>query len=206
MDELKACPFCGKEATTSEKAGIAALPFGVGWVGCQKCHVFMDYTHGERGKKEAIAAWNRRTQPENKQYDPKFCTGCRSVDNDADNYPCNECRRAYTDKFEPEQQEQKLCSENENFIQNKFGYCFYTLDSSPLIYNLYVHPQYRRHGNSRALLELVIREIRKSGYDGEIRIQAEPREDSIGLADLIKYYQSMGLAIYETHKPKQEGK
>ena len=48
---------------------------------------------------------DRRTQPENKQYDPKFCTGCRSVDNDADDYPCNECRRAYTDKFEPEQEE-----------------------------------------------------------------------------------------------------
>jgi len=94
--------------------------------------------------------------------------------------------------------------ENENFIQNKFGYCFYTLDSSPLIYNLYVHPQYRHHGHSRTLLQLAIGEIWKSGYEGEIHMQAKPREDSIGLVDLIKYYKSMGLVIYDDHKPEQE--
>jgi len=97
-----------------------------------------------------------------------------------------------------------ICEENENFIQNKFGYCFYSLDSCPFIYNLYVHPQYRRCGNSRVLLKLVINEIRKSKYEGEIRIQAKPREDSIGQVDLIKYYQSMGLAIYDTRKPEEE--
>nr|DAQ35597.1 MAG TPA: acetyltransferase [Caudoviricetes sp.] len=96
--------------------------------------------------------------------------------------------------------EEPLCKENENFIQNKFGYCFYTLDSTPFIYNLYVHPQYRRRGHSRALLELAVSEIRKSGYEGEILIQAEPKENSIGLADLTKYYMSMGLVIYEARK------
>lgn len=94
--------------------------------------------------------------------------------------------------------------ENENFIQNKFGHCFYTLGSDPLIYNLYVHPQHRRHGHSRMLLELVIAEIRRIGYKGEISIQAEPREGNIGLADLTKYYQGMGLAIYEARKPESE--
>lgn len=97
--------------------------------------------------------------------------------------------------------EELLCEENENFIQNKFGYCFYSLGYYPLIYNLYVHPQYRNCGNSKALLELVIREIRKSGYEGEIRIQAKPRENSIGMADLTKYYKGLGLAIYDARKP-----
>jgi Lar family restriction alleviation protein len=96
----------------------------------------------------------------------------------------------------------KLCREDENFIQTKFGYCFYTFDVPPIIYNLYVHPQYRRCGHSRELLKLVIAEIRKSGYEGEIRIDAEPKENSIGLADLMKYYKSMGLTIRIARKPE----
>ena len=95
----------------------------------------------------------------------------------------------------PKNEPQQLCAENENFIQNKFGYCFYSLGSFPLIYNLYVHPQYRRHGHSRELLELVISAIRKNGYNGEIRIEAKPREESIGLKELVEYYHSMGLAV-----------
>lgn len=63
MEELKPCPFCGGEAKTSEIAGIPKenLLFGWGWVGCQHCRCFMNYSHGERGKKEAIEAWNKRT-------------------------------------------------------------------------------------------------------------------------------------------------
>ena len=95
-----------------------------------------------------------------------------------------------------ENDSEQLCTENENFIQTKFGYCFYTLDSLPFIYNLYVHPQYRRSGHSRVFLNLIISEIRKSGYKGEIYIQAEPKENSIGQADLENYYESMGLTIY----------
>lgn len=58
--ELKPCPFCGRSATTSEKENIKSLPFGWGWVGCQPCHVHIDWSHGDRGKKLAIEAWNRR--------------------------------------------------------------------------------------------------------------------------------------------------
>ena len=75
--------FWGGAKSKLERAGLIVTP--------------IDYD-------DLLAAWNRRTEPENKQYDPKFCTGCRSVDNDADDYPCNECRRAYTDKFEPKQE------------------------------------------------------------------------------------------------------
>lgn len=102
----------------------------------------------------------------------------------------------------PENKPQQLCDEDENFIQTKFGYCFYTFDVPPIIYNLYVHPQYRRCGHSHELLKLVIAEIRKSGYEGEIRIDAEPKENSIGLADLMKYYKNMGLTIRDARKPE----
>ena len=116
MDELKACPFCGEIPQVTHEKSFTSLEFNKNYpnngrnlyleretysVECVCCKQSKAYFTEE----EAIAAWNRRTQPENKQYDPKFCTGCRSVDNDADDYPCNECRRAYTDKFEPEQEE-----------------------------------------------------------------------------------------------------
>lgn len=61
-EELKNCPFCGGEATTSEKEGLQdRQPYGWGWVGCQKCRVFINWSNGDRGKKLAIAAWNKRT-------------------------------------------------------------------------------------------------------------------------------------------------
>lgn len=59
---IRPCPFCGEEAKTNVSAGIPEenLPFGWGWVGCQKCRCFISYNHGERGLKEAVAVWNRR--------------------------------------------------------------------------------------------------------------------------------------------------
>ena len=85
-----------------------------------------------------------------------------------------------------------------NFIQNKFGYCFYVVDDddhSALIYNLFVHPIYRKQGNAKNLLKLVINQIRESGYDKEIRIEAIPRENSISTKDLICFYERLGLQI-----------
>lgn len=99
----------------------------------------------------------------------------------------------------------ELCEKIENFVQTKFGYCFYTMDSQPFIYNLYVHPKYRRHGHSHELLEIVINEIHKSGYEGKILIQAKPRENSIGLATLERYYESMGLTVCDDRPPEAGG-
>ena len=65
---LRRCPFCGGEATTSEKEHIENLPHGVGWVGCQRCRVFIDWVRGDRGKKLAIEAWNRRVGEQNEVY------------------------------------------------------------------------------------------------------------------------------------------
>jgi GNAT superfamily N-acetyltransferase len=92
-----------------------------------------------------------------------------------------------------------ISSAFENFIQNKYGCCFYALEegSPPLIYNLYVHPQYRNLGHSRKLLRLVINEIRDTGYKGDIYIEAEPRENSISLEALKQYYRNMELTIYD---------
>jgi GNAT superfamily N-acetyltransferase len=84
--------------------------------------------------------------------------------------------------------------EDEDFIHNKFGYCYYSLKEH-LIYNLYIRSQYRRCGHSKKLLKYVINEIRKTGYIGEIKIQAKPEEDSISSDKLIEYYKSMGLEI-----------
>lgn len=62
-EELKLldCPFCGGEATTSEKEGVQEkMPYGWGWVGCKNCHCFINWSHGDRGKNLAIKAWNSR--------------------------------------------------------------------------------------------------------------------------------------------------
>lgn len=55
-EELKACPFCGGEA----KIGSTS-------VFCKKCGalIFWDVPHHARTKAKAIAAWNRRVQPDN---------------------------------------------------------------------------------------------------------------------------------------------
>lgn len=108
---------------------------------------------------------------------------------------CNAFKKAYELGLCAQPANEPLCAENENFIQSKFGYCFYSLGSQPFIYNLYVHPQYRRCGHSRMLLKLVISQIRKGGCGGEICIQAEPRENSIGLVDLTRYYKNLGLTV-----------
>ena len=81
----------------------------------------------------------------------------------------------------------------EDFIQNRFGYCFYELrENTALIYNLYVRPEHRRMGNAKRLLQHVIQEIRET-YTGEIEVEVEPRECSINREKLIRFYKRMGL-------------
>lgn len=86
--------------------------------------------------------------------------------------------------------------ENENFIHTKYGYCFYVLDNEKyFIYNLYIEPRYRRKGHAKKLLTYVIKEIKETGYDKEIYIEARPKESSIDINLLIKFYKSLGLTI-----------
>lgn len=62
MDRLKPCPFCGGEARLRYFKPL-------GWVQCKKCGAtsaaVSDYYEETDGKEQAVAAWNRRAQPEN---------------------------------------------------------------------------------------------------------------------------------------------
>lgn len=87
---------------------------------------------------------------------------------------------------------------DEDFIQNRFGYCFYEIkEDSALIYNLYVNPEYRLKGKARHLVSICINEIRQFGYCGEIFIQAIPKEKDIDKERLKSFYVKMGLKIKE---------
>ena len=85
----------------------------------------------------------------------------------------------------------------DNFIHNKYGYCYYEIeqDKTPLIFNLYVYPQYRKQGHARKILEFVMNEIRQTGYTGMINIEVSPREDSISRESLAGFYSSLGLNL-----------
>lgn len=89
--------------------------------------------------------------------------------------------------------------EYENFYHDKYGYCYYAIEpgKKAVIFNLYTEPQYRRKGFARKRLQLVINEIRRAGYEGEIEIEAKPRENSIDSEKLISFYKTMGLWIID---------
>lgn len=86
--------------------------------------------------------------------------------------------------------------ENENFIQNKYGYCYYAInpDNTALIFNLYIDSIYRRKGHARHLIQLIINEI-KNINNREIQIEADPQENSISKENLISFYEKMGLKV-----------
>lgn len=96
----------------------------------------------------------------------------------------------------------------EKFIENKFGYCCYVFDQEENetyaeIYNLFVYPEFRKQGKARKILQSVIYTIRGIGYMGEIRIEANPKENCISLEELILFYKRMGLKVLEC---KSEGR
>jgi ribosomal protein S18 acetylase RimI-like enzyme len=85
---------------------------------------------------------------------------------------------------------------DEDFIQNRFGYCFYEIDNdSCILYNLYVKPEYRRKGHAKKLVKLVIDEIRERGYKGDIETVVSPKEKSISIKNLTSFYIKMGIKI-----------
>ena len=95
--------------------------------------------------------------------------------------------------------------ENENFIHNKYGYCYYCIESNDaIIFNLYIEPAYRKKSHAKHLIQLVIKEIREIGYNKEIQIEARPREDSISTEDLITFYEKMGLKILQSNRINKE--
>lgn len=88
-----------------------------------------------------------------------------------------------------------LDEELEDFVQNKFGYCFYEVyGTTTLIYNLYVYPEYRQQGKAKMLIRHVINEIRGAGCTGEIMVQCCPK-GGIDPEKLKSFYERMGLKI-----------
>lgn len=88
----------------------------------------------------------------------------------------------------------------ENFIHDKYGYCYYFIEpkKKPIIFGLYTEPEYRHGGFARKHLEYVINEIRKTGYEGKIEIEVDPKENSISPEELALFYIRMGLKIRQT--------
>jgi GNAT superfamily N-acetyltransferase len=87
---------------------------------------------------------------------------------------------------------------NDFKVETEFGYCYYSFEEDYVhIYSLYIYKNYRRHGKARGILKLAIEKIRKYGYNGDIQIVAKPTEDSISFEDLKRFYQNMGLKVFE---------
>lgn len=85
--------------------------------------------------------------------------------------------------------------ENENYIQNKYGYCFYVIeDNEATIYNLYVYKEFRKKGKARNLLLHVISDINDHNIYN-IKVEAIPQERSIRYSKLVDFYKSLGLNV-----------
>jgi GNAT superfamily N-acetyltransferase len=86
---------------------------------------------------------------------------------------------------------------NTDFIQTKYGYCYFEIEAgkNPIIWNLYIHPQYRKQGYAKKTLQYVVNEIRQTGYGGDIDIEPDPRDDSISYENLCAFYLSLGLRL-----------
>jgi ribosomal protein S18 acetylase RimI-like enzyme len=87
----------------------------------------------------------------------------------------------------------------EGLIKNNFGSCNYEfIDDYVHIYNLFVLPEFRRQGKAREILQSAIDAIRKTRYEGKIKIVANSKEKSIDIEKLISFYKLMGLEVF-TH-------
>jgi ribosomal protein S18 acetylase RimI-like enzyme len=94
----------------------------------------------------------------------------------------------------------KTYFKNDVCISNKFGYCSYTfIKGIVYIFGLYIYPKYRKKGKASKLLYKIIKDIRSKGYNKEIEIEPSPKEDSISLNELIAFYKSLGLKIYNSN-------
>lgn len=69
-----------------------------------------------------------------------------------------------------------------NNIDNEYGHCHYCVckdNDCAMIYNLYVKKSHRRKGHARNFIRQAINNITKTGYGGNIKIVAEPEDNSI---------------------------
>lgn len=82
-----------------------------------------------------------------------------------------------------------------NNIENKYGHCSYcACKDCSMIYNLHIFKEHRRKGHAKLMLQQSINEIRKAGYTGDIKIDANS-DEGIDREVLVKLYKSFGLKI-----------
>ncbi len=58
--KLEPCPLCGKEAKTSFQTVDLENRWQYGWLGCQKCKLFIEYYNLPGYYEKAAERWNRR--------------------------------------------------------------------------------------------------------------------------------------------------
>ena len=82
----------------------------------------------------------------------------------------------------------------ENFVQNKYGYCFYEIMDTALVYNLRVHKKFRSKNKAEVLIKHVVNEIRWTGYSGPIFVEVAP-ESWLDVNRLKSFYERNGLTV-----------
>jgi len=83
-------------------------------------------------------------------------------------------------------------------IKNKWGECEYEFkDNYVHIFNLFVLPDHRKKGIAKKLLKTAIKNIRDTGWTGEIQIVAIPTETNINKENLKKFYLKLGLRVFD---------
>ncbi len=118
-------------------------------------------------------------------------------------WQCSECSKLsnWTFPFCPNCGVRMMGGKEMNYIHTSGGHCYYELDKpveeggTYLVYNLYVHEEYRGKGYAKRMLQYVIDEIRGTGYTGKIYVKAESYLTSISNRDLAKFYTRMGLTV-----------
>ena len=86
----------------------------------------------------------------------------------------------------------------DRYVSTEYGYCYYDIESYeyPLIYNLFVHPEFRNQGKSKQLLALVISSIRGTGSTLPITISAVPFDScDVDRTKLESMYVGLGLIV-----------
>lgn len=85
-----------------------------------------------------------------------------------------------------------------DIISNEYGHCYYCVckdNDCSMIYNLFIKKDYRRKGIAKDFIQKAIDKIRATGYIGDIKIVAEPEDNSISKENLIRFYKKMDLKI-----------
>lgn len=84
-------------------------------------------------------------------------------------------------------------------VNNEYGHCYYCIcNDCSMLYDLYVKKEHRKKGHAKSLVQKAIDKIRADGYEGFIKIVAEPQEEAISKEALITFYEKMNLKIIKS--------